>query len=202
VDLLVMGTMQAHGLARVRRGSDALTALQNCHVPLLVVPAKVHSVPAATRPIPLIRSVLVATDLSDLGNAAIPHAYALARRSGARVEIIHVHERTLPGPASHGLTDPPSDLTTAQRQRLERDLAALVPHEAEAIGITTQVTLIDGGVAVEQILQAATRLGVDAIVLSSHGRGGLGRALHGSVAQAVVHKSVLTVTIVPPAREA
>jgi nucleotide-binding universal stress UspA family protein len=160
----------------------------------------VHSVAAAARPIPLIRSVLVATDGSDLGNAAIPHAYALARRSGVRIEICHVHERTLPGPSSHGLTDPPSDLTPAQRQRMERDLTAAVPHEAQQLGITSHVTIVDGGSAAEQIVQAASRLGVDAIVLSSHGRGGLGRALFGSVAHAVLHKSPVPVTIVPPAR--
>jgi nucleotide-binding universal stress UspA family protein len=199
-DLLIMGTMQPHGLARVRHGSDAITALQNCHVPLLVVPAEVHGVAAAARPIPLIRSVLVATDGSDLGNAAIPHACALARRSGARIEICHVHERTLPGPSSHGLTDPPSDLSAAQRQQLERDLTAAVPHEAQQLGITSHVTIVDGGSAAEQIVQAASRLGVDAIVLSSHGRGGLGRALFGSVAHAVLHKSPVPVTIVPPAR--
>jgi nucleotide-binding universal stress UspA family protein len=160
----------------------------------------VHSVPAATRPIPLIRSVLVATDLSDLGNAAIPHAYAMARRSAARIEICHVHERTLPGSSSQGLAEPPSDLTTAQRQQLERDLAALVPREADELGITTEVSVIDGGSAAHQILQAAQRLGVDALVLSSHGRGGLGRVLFGSVAHAVLHKSPVPVTIVPPAR--
>lgn len=193
-DLLVMGTTQAHGLERLRRGSDALTALHNCHVPVLVVPGRVHD-PAAALPIPLIRSVLVATDLSALGNAAIPHAYALARRPGARVEICHVHERHLPSP-SYLMPEPPSDMTAAQRQQLQGALTALVPPEAEEIGITSHVTVIDGGGAAEQILQAAHRLGVDAIVLASHGRGGLGRAMFGSVAQAVVHGSDLPVTIV------
>jgi nucleotide-binding universal stress UspA family protein len=198
-DLLVLGTTQAHGFGRLRNGSDAIAALQHGHVPLLIVPARPRPATAAKQPIPLIRSVLVATDLSELGNAAIPQAFALARRAGARVEICHVHERHLPSP-SYALTDPPSDLTVERRQEIERALTALVPEEAAELGIGTRVTVIDGGRAPEQILQAAHRLGVDAIVVASHGRGGLGRALFGSVAEAIVHKSDLPVTIVRPPR--
>ncbi|HEY0711451.1 MAG TPA: universal stress protein, partial [Polyangia bacterium] len=98
-DLLVMGTKQAHGLQRVRSGSDALTALQNCHVPVLIVPTRARPVSAAAASIPQLRTVLVATDLSAFANGAIPHAYSLVRRAGARVEICHVHERAIPTPA-------------------------------------------------------------------------------------------------------
>jgi nucleotide-binding universal stress UspA family protein len=196
-DLLIVGTEQAHGLGRLRRGSEALAALQTCAVPLLVVPVRAHKVVPATRPIPVIRKVLVATDLSDFGNAAIPHAYALARRSGAQVEICHVREHTLPSPA-YLLPDVVPALPAAERRELEQRLAALVPGEAATIGVASHVTVIDGGIAPIQILQAAHLLGADAIVVSSHGRTGIGRTLLGSVAEAIVHKSDLPVYIVRP----
>jgi nucleotide-binding universal stress UspA family protein len=115
------------------------------------------------------------------------------------VEICHVHEHVLPSPA-YVLPDESPRLTPEQRQATERKLAALVPHEADDLGITSHVTVIDGGVAPDAILQAARRLGVDAVVLASHGRGGLGRALFGSVAETVMHKSDRPVYIVRPSR--
>ena len=75
-------------------------------------------------------------------------------------------------------------------------LRALVPAEAEKLGITTHVSVIDGGKAAETIMQAAERLNVDAISLGSHGRGGLARALLGSVAEEVVRRSTRPVLVV------
>jgi nucleotide-binding universal stress UspA family protein len=195
-DLLVMGTTQPHGLARVRSGSDALTALQNCHVPLLVVPSKTRAVAAADAPIPALRTVLVATDLSAFGNGAIPHAYAVAR-PGARIDICHVHERGLRVPA-YVLPNEGPTMTVQERQSLERQLMDLIPTIADESGFTTHVTVIDGGDAAGQILQAAHRLGADAIVVASHGRSGVGASLFGSVARAVLHKSDLPVYVVRP----
>ena len=76
------------------------------------------------------------------------------------------------------------------------ELRALVPAEAEKLGITTHVSVIDGGKAAETIMQAAERLNVDAISLASHGRGGLARALLGSVAEEVVRRSTRPVLVV------
>jgi len=45
-------------------------------------------------------------------------------------------------------------------------------------------------------MQAAERLRVDAISLGSHGRGGLARALLGSVAEEVVRRSTRPVLVV------
>jgi nucleotide-binding universal stress UspA family protein len=195
VDLLVMGTRQAHGFQRVRSGSDALTALQNCHLPVLIVPAKARPVSSAAAPIPQLRSVLVATDLSAFANGAIPHAYSLVRRAGARVEICHIHQRPLASP-TYVMPDQGASMSNKEREDLEHKLTALIPVAADELGIESHVTVIDGGAAPEQILQAAHRLGVDAIVMASHGKGGVGRALFGSVTQAVLHKSDLPVYIV------
>jgi len=182
----------------LRSGSTALSALHASQVPLLVVPARFDArLAAAGGDIPLLRSILVATDLSDLGNSAVPHAYALARRAGTRVELCHVHERSLAVPA-YGLPDDRQAIPAERRRELERRLAALVPRQADDLGIVSHVTVIDGGAPAEQILMAARRLGADAIVVSSHGRGGVSRALLGSVAEAVIRGSDRPVYVVRP----
>ncbi|HEY0707029.1 MAG TPA: universal stress protein [Polyangia bacterium] len=197
-DLLVIGTTQAHGMQRLRSGSDAISAVQNCHVPVLVVPAKTRPVRPAAAPVPLPRAVLVTTDFSEFADAAIPHAYGLVRSPGTRVELCHVHEPAIPLPAY--VLPGQGDLTSTARKALEAQLSDRIPSAADEMGIETHVTVIDGGAVAEQILQAAHRLGVDAIVMSSHGRGGVGGALFGSVTQAVLHKSDLPVYVVRPAR--
>jgi nucleotide-binding universal stress UspA family protein len=60
------------------------------------------------------------------------------------------------------------------------------------------------GDAVEKILNVATQLQVDLIVMGSHGRNGLSRLLMGSVAEAVVRQApcpVLTVKAQPQVKE-
>jgi nucleotide-binding universal stress UspA family protein len=138
---------------------------------------------------------LAPTDLSDIGNAAIPYAYGLLRATGGVVELCHVHEHGLPSPAY--AYDLPDQLTAAERAGIEQQLRALVPVEAERLGITTHVSVIDGGKAAETIVAAAERLNVDAVSLGSHGRSGIARAMIGSIAEAVVRHAKRPVLIVP-----
>jgi len=152
-----------------------------------------------TRPtLPRILTVLAPTDLSAIGNAAVPHAYALLRATGGVVELCHVHEYAIPDPSyAYAL---PDRLSAADRAALVAQLRALVPAEAEELGITTHVSVIDGGKTAETIVAAAERLNVDAISLGSHGRGGVAKALLGSVADAVVRQAHRPVLVVPARR--
>jgi nucleotide-binding universal stress UspA family protein len=200
-DLLVVGAHRRHGLTRWLEGSSAESlARQATHVPVVCVPvAPIGHAAGASRPsLPRILTVLAPTDLSAVGNAAIPHAYAMLRATGGVVELCHVHEHGLPSPAY--AYDLPDQLTIAERHDIEKQLRALVPAGAEALGITTHVSIIDGGKAAETIVAAAERLNVDAISLGSHGRGGVGRALLGSVADTVVRHARRPVLVVPIGR--
>jgi nucleotide-binding universal stress UspA family protein len=199
-DLLIVGAHQRHGLARVLAGSVAARVSHHAaHTPVVCVPTPgaERATDASARPapaIPTILTVLAPTDLSATGNAGIPHAYALLRATGGVVELCHVHEHGLPNPAY--AYDLPDRLTAASREAIVKELRALVPAEAEKLGITTHVSVIDGGKVAETILQAAERLNVDAISLASRGRGGLARALLGSVAEDVVRRSTRPVLVV------
>lgn len=98
-DLLVVGAHERHGVARFMTGSIAQRLVRHSrYVPMAVVPG---TAPLAARPagIPLLRTALAVTDLSELGNAVLAHAYALVRAAGGVVELCHVHELVLPSPA-------------------------------------------------------------------------------------------------------
>jgi nucleotide-binding universal stress UspA family protein len=199
-DLLVVGTRQPHAWTRLKTGSSAIAALRTARSAVLCVPAA-HGhgkeATAAERAIPLFRTVLCATDFSDLGNAAVPHAYALLRAGGGTVELCHVHERhaTNPPHLPYALTAP---MPAEKRAELEARLQALVPAEAERLGIASHLTVVDGGTAAAAILQAARRLGTDVVVLASHGRSGVTGALLASVAEEVLRQSEKPVLVVRP----
>jgi nucleotide-binding universal stress UspA family protein len=195
-DVVIVGTHQPHAWARLKMGSSALSTLQNTSTAVLCVPARARAaeVLPVRAAVPVIRSVLVATDLSEQGNAAIPHAYGLLRGAGGVVEICHVHEGALPSPIHAYASD--GTLTSQRRKELERELRGLVPAAAPGQDIATHVTIVDGGSAAQQIVQAARRLVADVIVIASHGRSGLGRAVLGSVAEAVIRQSDRPVHVV------
>lgn len=201
--LLIVGAERRHGIARfwhpsvsqrlVRRAAGAVVIC--VPPPAGVVPTVVPEAP------PRILTVLAPTDLSPAGNAAIPHAYALLAGHGGVVELCHVHERKLPNPPyAYELSR--DRLSSDAVANLERELRALVPAYAERLGVTTHVSIIEGGAPAEAIVQASERLAVDAISLGSRGSGGaVARALLGSVAHKVVQSSHKPVLVVPPARE-
>ncbi len=196
-DMLIVGAHQRHGFARALAGSVATRVARHAAgTPVVCVPTVGAERAAAGRvpAIPSILTVLAPTDLSEIGNAAVPHAYALLRGTGGVVELCHVHEHGLPNPAY--TYDEPHRLSAAARAALIKELRALVPAEAEKLGISTHVSVIDGGKPAETILQAAERLNVDAISLASRGRGGLARALLGSVAEEVLRRSTRPVLVV------
>jgi nucleotide-binding universal stress UspA family protein len=193
-DLLVVGAHERHGLGRFFTGSIAeRLARQSRNVPVAVVPTE----PKNARPagVPTLRTVLAVTDFSTLGNAAIAHAYALVRAAGGVVELCHVCEHALPSP-SYAYDAPGLAISDLERARVLKELRALVPVEAQSLGIATHVSIVDGGKAAEAIVQAAERLDVDAIAMASHGRGGLARTVLGSVAQEVVHRAHRPVYVV------
>jgi nucleotide-binding universal stress UspA family protein len=191
-DLVVLGTHHKRALERLWVGSTVHPVVRAAELPVLCVP--VTEARRAVLPRPRVRHVLCATDFSDTGDRAVAYAFELARDGGA-VTLCHVHERPLPVPA-YAYQDSHDALPGATRAELEARLRALVPPDAAASGVTTAVSVIDGGHAATGIMQEANRAGADVICLGSHGRGTLGRALLGSVAETVARRAERPVLIV------
>ncbi len=172
-DLLVVGTHQRTGLSKLWHGSVSNDVLRFSKIPVACVPA-LPSHPST--PVPEIRGVLVTSDLSPLGNRAIPYAYALLGKGGA-VHVLHV-------------SDEEEDGKPAAQMR------ELIPDSATARGIETHVHVVAGTNVPLTICQQAERLGVDVVCIASHGRSGLSMALLGSVAQALIGMSRRPVFVV------
>jgi nucleotide-binding universal stress UspA family protein len=138
-----------------------------------------------------IRSILVAHDFSETADRALQLALDLAERLGARVTIVHAYEAVYGFPESVQLT---ADILAAAQKTATKALGDLVAR-TERSGVEIKSSLRQGA-AWKEINAAAKDLGADLIVIGTHGRHGIARALIGSVAEKVVRTApcpVLTV---------
>lgn len=139
------------------------------------------------------KNILVPTDLSEAAEAALDYACELAAKLDATVHLVNVIGIPALGIPELGvaLTATMIDNIVAENQQALDELAAR-KRGAARIG---QVLLRTGD-ARDVIHQTAREVGADLIVMGTHGRRGVTRALLGSVAESVVRTAgcpVLTV---------
>jgi nucleotide-binding universal stress UspA family protein len=147
-----------------------------------------------------IRSILLPTDFSECGNFARSYAASLARKFGASIIAVHVIEPLVPTVGYSGMTEPLpiADITDQLETSAERELPRIAECE-ECAGLEIEEVIVHGEAAAE-IVRVAKDRRADLIVLSSHGRTGLGRILFGSTAEAVVRHASCPVLVVKPAK--
>jgi len=126
------------------------------------------------------KKILVAYDLTDASRMAWRHASALASTCGASLEAVYVE----PWRMGSDLMSPP-DLTAARVAALRGEIRAVT-------GAGPKVTILQGDPAL-LIVNFARQHRLDLIVVGTHGRTGLRRALLGSVAEAVIRSSPIPV---------
>ena len=155
-----------------------------------------------TPPLPALRSALVTTDLSELGNRALPWAYAVVAPGGV-VHLMHVIEPVhVPNPLYAHYTPgraPTAEERASQRRAIEEKLRALVPAGAKARGIETVVAVGEDDEVAQCICEAAAARNVDLVCMSTHGRSGLAKVLLGSVAERVLEHCRRPLFVVPRA---
>jgi universal stress protein A len=151
--------------------------------------------------LPRLRKILLPTDFSGCANYALPYAAAIARATGARVVCLHVVEPVVPAVGYTGLADPMpvADISEQLEDSAERELPRLTDCD-ELSGLEVEEVIVHGDAAAE-IVRVAGERDVDLIVISSHGRTGLGRMIFGSTAEAVVRHAGCPVLVVKPPQE-
>lgn len=148
-----------------------------------------------------IRSILLPLDGSPFAEQAIPWAAAVARKARARLRLTLVHQPPEPPPADRGsrrlYTRIELSLRKAQREYL-RGVAARIKAE----GPIQVATATLGGRPGPAIASYVGEVGVDLLVMTTHGRGGLERAWLGSVADHLVRALEVPILMVRPAEGA
>lgn len=173
VDAIVVGTGQKTGLGRL--GSVSSVIVNDATQSVVCVPPQAQ---IKTQVVPVMRTVVVATDLSQFANRAVAYGFAVAEPD-ADVHIVHVVKDDI-----------------VDQGELSKALQALAPPNTKQ-RVTPHV--IHGDNPAETIAQCAARLGADVICIASHGRSGISRALVGSVADRLLRATRLPVLVLRPA---
>lgn len=130
-------------------------------------------------------TIVVPTDFSECAQEALDYALKLAGRLDAKVCIVHAY--LIPVSSWEGAWAFPQDviaqLEAASRRKLEETLSKA--RET----LPTVTAKFYRGDAREAIPQAATELKADMVVMGTHGRRGLTRALLGSVTESVIRRA-------------
>lgn len=148
-----------------------------------------------------IRSILLPTDFSECANYALSYAASFARQAGASILCVHVIEPVVPTVGYTGMAEPLpiADISDQLEDSAERELPKIAECE-ECQGLEVEEVIAHGDAASE-IVRVARERGVDLIVISSHGRTGLGRLLFGSTTESVVRHAPCPVLVVKPPQE-
>ena len=142
-------------------------------------------------------TILVPLDRSPFAEAALPSARWIASRTGARLHLFLAHQPVpvLVGVAEALASAPAPDLEAIKRERSYLADAANLLAQPHAKPVGTNVGEGPPGAA---IVEEAARIGADLIVMSTHGRGALGRLWLGSVADYVVRHVNVPILLVRP----
>jgi nucleotide-binding universal stress UspA family protein len=133
----------------------------------------------------MFRSIVVPVDGSPLAERALPYAITLARTAGARLRLVRVHE---PWPVDERAMMPGNELAETQVRHAEQGYLREQARRIEAAtGTKPDVSLLTGPAAAS-LARFAVRRGVDLIVMTTHGRGGLSRSWLGSVSDGLVRR--------------
>lgn len=139
------------------------------------------------------QKLLIAVDESPIAARAVDVAMDLAKSLHAQVALVHVID---PSPIYAAEAGMPSDelavLAERDGTRLMADLRARLPADVHVL------QFLPWGQPGPEIAKAAKEWGADLVVIGSHGRRGLTRALVGSVAEAVMRHAPCPVLVVRP----
>ncbi|HTR05915.1 MAG TPA: universal stress protein [Paraburkholderia sp.] len=141
--------------------------------------------------------ILVAYDGSETSRRAFSEAIRFASMTGAQLCIVHALD--IVAPMGMGGTYVPADIIEAYREDAMKQLEA-ARAEAEAAGVRCETELIDvqsmNDSVADCLQRCATKRGVQLVVLGTHGRRGVKRALLGSVAEQFVRSALCPVLLI------
>ncbi len=157
VDMIIMGRRGRRGLMKVLMGEVAAKVIAHA-------PCKVLIVPRAARI--AYRTILVATDGSFHGKAAVTEAISVAKRCGSSLVVVSVAR---------------SGNDVGEAQALARGAVELAVKEGIAVEQVTPIGRPD-----EMILETAGGRAADLIVMGAYGRTGLRKLLMGSSTEKVL----------------
>jgi nucleotide-binding universal stress UspA family protein len=187
IDLLVVSSRGASGLARVLLGSVAERVVRHAHCSVLVA-----------RPSPASGAILVANDFSPPSQAAVIAAKQEMARRGETARLTVAHCLDLPsdalGPGYWSFVSAGGAIANARAAR-KQNVEQRLQKEVREAGLEAAVTVEEGAPS-SAIVRIAESMSAELVVLGSSGKTGLSRVLLGSVAESVIRRAPCSVLVV------
>ena len=198
VDLIVVTTHGYTGYKRMFLGSTAERVVQHSPCPVLVVRQHVsrsnRSIDPRTRTGFRLTRILVPTDFSECSQTAFEYALQLARDFNSELRLVHVINRhAYPFGDLYAALDP-AQLIQETEHAAQKQMRSMAARSK----VRYSVSVLHGSPPAK--ICDATNEDVDLIVISTHGRTGLGHLLIGSVAEHVVRYAHRPVLVIPSRR--
>jgi nucleotide-binding universal stress UspA family protein len=146
-----------------------------------------------------IRSIAVPLDGSKLAEHALPVAASIARAARARVRLVLVHQLP-PAPTDKQSAKLYVSMEVALRKSQRAYLRDVATRLAETWKIKATTVSPTGPVA-ETLKSWIEEVEADLVVMTTHGRGALGRALLGSVADRLVRTLEVPIILLRPGED-
>jgi nucleotide-binding universal stress UspA family protein len=144
-----------------------------------------------------LKSILLAYDFSEASGKPLHHAIAIARHFTAKLYIVYVVSSVgyaIAGPEASQLA---CEGSMRDAHRLEAELLKI----GALTGLQYEFIICEGNVW-EQLELVIRQKHIDAVVVGTHGREGLGRLVLGSVAEQIFRQAdCLVLTVGPGSRE-
>ncbi len=185
-DLLAISTHGRSGITRWLFGSVATRILETSTVPVLFLHPKAGADKGAAGP--RVNKILVPLDGSDLAMSILEPVQQFAKTMGASLVLFHAVAPIASYPGFETAQAATIGKVVEELQEQAKAILNRAAAKVKASGVeATMVVTLD--VAVDGVLRAAEELDADMIAIASHGRGGFGRMVLGSVADGVVRRS-------------
>ncbi len=146
------------------------------------------------------QKIVVALDGSETAEAVLPHVVPLAQKFGGTVTLVRARTPmiavvgAMDGGAVPGAPTDPTPILDAEAEDIEKYLASVAAQLSKQ-GVRVEQADPEGPAAAA-VVDYAREAGADLIALTTHGRGGLERAVFGSVADSVLRHTPCPVLLV------
>ena len=148
------------------------------------------------------KKVLIALDYDPTAQKVAETGYRLAKAMNARTVLLHVvadptYYSSLNYSPIMGFDTFSNVVETDTTDKLITVAQNYLDKSKQYLGDETIETVVKNGDFGETILQTAKDLNADIIVMGTHSRRGLDKILMGSVAEKVLHRSLIPLFIIP-----
>jgi nucleotide-binding universal stress UspA family protein len=188
-DLVVMGMHRRQLLRDMLFGTTVERVIRTGPFPVLMVNKEVDQP---------YRTALAAVDMSEPSANAIRTGVELGLPRGAQLAFVHAFQPPGKGKMVHAGLSPQAvdEYVGHERERAASEVSAFL--DENGFGDPGRSIRVEEGAAFEVISAAVAQSKPDILIVGTHGRSGIAKALLGSVAERILRSLDLDILAVPP----